>query len=71
MAPRFTEATYNLFSHNCNNFSDECCAFLLGQGIPKHIIDMPTDFLSTPLGPPAAPAERFHPVVESPPTQSR
>ena len=31
---RFTEQTYDLFRHNCNNFSDAAAKFLLGgQGI--------------------------------------
>ena len=50
IAPRFTEATYNLFTHNCNNFSDELAQFLLGEGIPGRIVDLPQEFLGTPLG---------------------
>jgi len=23
LSPRFTQATYNVFEHNCNNFTDE------------------------------------------------
>lgn len=34
-SPRFTQATYDLFRHNCNNFSDELCKFLIGKGIPE------------------------------------
>lgn len=30
---------YNLFEHNCNNFSDEVSRFLLeGKGIPEYIL---------------------------------
>ena len=48
--PRFTQDTYHVFKHNCNNFTDECAKFLLGTGIPSEIIDLPKIFLSTPLG---------------------
>ena len=41
IAPRFTSETYNLFTHNCNNFSNELAQFLLGEGIPSRIVDMP------------------------------
>jgi len=47
---RFTEATYDLFEHNCNNFSDEAAKFLLGKGIPSEIIDLPSQVLATPMG---------------------
>ena len=30
----FTQANYNLFHHNCNNFSNELATFLTGSGIP-------------------------------------
>ena len=33
--PRFNVGTYNLLEHNCNNFSDECCEFLVGKKIPN------------------------------------
>ncbi len=49
-SPRFTAATYNVLKHNCNNFSDECATFLLGNGIPKDIVNLPNEFLSTPMG---------------------
>jgi hypothetical protein len=41
ISPRFTSETYNLFTHNCNNFSNELAEFLLGEGIPSRIVDMP------------------------------
>ena len=34
LRPKFSEATYNLFTNNCNNFSDELAQFLTGNGIP-------------------------------------
>lgn len=50
VSPRFTEATYDLLRHNCNNFSDELARFLLGRGIPQYILDLPNEVLSTPFG---------------------
>lgn len=34
LRPKFSEVTYNLFTNNCNNFSDELAQFLTGTGIP-------------------------------------
>ena len=31
---KFSETTYNLFTNNCNNFSDELAQFLTDSGIP-------------------------------------
>lgn len=42
--------TYNLLSHNCNNFSDELAQFLCGKGIPKYILELPNEVLQTSLG---------------------
>ncbi|KAF3903463.1 hypothetical protein ABW20_dc0105407 [Dactylellina cionopaga] len=42
--------SYDLFMHNCNNFTDDFATFLVGQGIPKHITSLPSDVLSTPFG---------------------
>ena len=50
VSPRFTQMTYNVMKHNCNNFTDECASFLMGNGIPKDIVDLPNVFLNTPLG---------------------
>lgn len=47
---RFTAETYDLIQNNCNNFSNEVSHFLLGKGIPQHILDLPNEALSTPLG---------------------
>ena len=38
---------YNLLQHNCNNFSNELALFLCGNSIPQHIIDLPSEVLST------------------------
>jgi hypothetical protein len=47
---RFTSATYNLFTNNCNNFSDTLLTFLTGQRVPAHILSLPSEVLSTPFG---------------------
>ena len=36
--------------HNCNNFTDTLANFLLGTGIPHHIINMPQAVMETPMG---------------------
>ncbi|KAF9770363.1 hypothetical protein IL306_012096 [Fusarium sp. DS 682] len=41
---------YDLFHHNCNNFSDSFANFLLGKGIPEHIVKMPQAVLDSPMG---------------------
>jgi hypothetical protein len=52
---RFTQATYSLLRHNCNNFANEVALFLTGKGIPEHIIRLPQEFLSSPMGATLAP----------------
>jgi hypothetical protein len=47
---RFTDATYDLLRHNCNNFSDEVSRFLVGSGIPQYILDLPNEALNSPFG---------------------
>ena len=49
-SPRFTVTTYDVFSHNCNNFSDEVARFLTGQAVPERILNMANEALSTPRG---------------------
>lgn len=41
---------YNLWSHNCNNFTNDFATFLLGKGIPEHIANLPQAVLDTPFG---------------------
>ncbi|CAM6039393.1 unnamed protein product [Sphagnum compactum] len=48
--PRFTHETYNIVHHNCNNFSDEVSQFLVGTGIPQHILHLPAEVLNSPMG---------------------
>ena len=42
--------SYDLFLHNCNNFSNDFAMFLVGKGIPKHITSLPQTVLNTPFG---------------------
>ncbi|KAK7077715.1 Desumoylating isopeptidase 1, partial [Halocaridina rubra] len=46
----YKPGAYDLFKHNCNNFSDEVSQFLCGHGIPKHILQLPDEVLNTDLG---------------------
>lgn len=42
--------SYDLFLHNCNNFSNDFAMFLVGKGIPEHITSLPQTVLNTPFG---------------------
>lgn len=42
--------SYDLFLHNCNNFSNDFAMFLVGKGIPDHITSLPQTVLNTPFG---------------------
>ncbi len=42
---KFTASTYDVFKNNCNNFTDAVAELVLGEGIPKHIVDLPQEFL--------------------------
>ncbi|CAM6010901.1 unnamed protein product [Sphagnum balticum] len=48
--PRYTQESYSLMRHNCNNFSEEVSQFLLGTGIPEYILRLPEEVLSSPMG---------------------
>ncbi|KAL2011422.1 hypothetical protein VTN00DRAFT_4140 [Thermoascus crustaceus] len=50
LAKVYTPESYDLFLHNCNNFTHDLSMFLLGKGIPEHIRSLPQTFLSTPFG---------------------
>lgn len=50
LSARFTLDTYNLLNNNCNNFSNELATMLTGTGIPPHILNLPAEVLSTPMG---------------------
>ncbi|EAL60992.1 hypothetical protein DDB_G0292886 [Dictyostelium discoideum AX4] len=47
---RFRMDKYHLLENNCNHFTNECSNFLLGVGIPSHIVDLPNEVMSTPFG---------------------
>nr|CAD1836143.1 unnamed protein product [Ananas comosus var. bracteatus] len=55
---RYTPETYNLLSHNCNNFSNEVAQFLVGASIPSYILELPSDVMNSPMG--ALICEIFH-----------
>ncbi|KAI1104901.1 P-loop containing nucleoside triphosphate hydrolase protein [Jackrogersella minutella] len=46
----YTPQAYDLFRHNCNNFSNDFSTFLVGKGIPDHIANMPQHVLDSPFG---------------------
>ncbi|KAF2011510.1 DUF862-domain-containing protein [Aaosphaeria arxii CBS 175.79] len=46
----YTAEAYDLFLHNCNNFSNDFAMFLVGKGIPEHITSLPQTVLNTPFG---------------------
>lgn len=46
----YTPESYDLFAHNCNNFTNDFATFLVGRGIPEHITSLPKTVLDTPFG---------------------
>jgi desumoylating isopeptidase 1 len=46
----YTPESYDLFVHNCNNFSQDLAMFLVGESIPDEIRSLPETFLRTPIG---------------------
>lgn len=42
---------YDVWKHNCNNFSNDLATFLVGKGIPEHIVKLPDIVLNSPFGP--------------------
>ncbi|KAJ5106821.1 hypothetical protein N7456_003496 [Penicillium angulare] len=50
LAEIYTPESYDLFLHNCNNFSQDCAMFLVGKSIPDKIRNQPRTFLDTPFG---------------------
>ncbi|XP_022771437.1 desumoylating isopeptidase 1 [Durio zibethinus] len=50
ISPRYTAETYNLLTHNCNNFSSEVAQFLVGSNIPDYILQLPNEVMSSPMG---------------------
>ncbi|RWW51810.1 hypothetical protein BHE74_00041839 [Ensete ventricosum] len=50
ISERYTAETYNLLSHNCNNFSNEVVQFLVSTTIPDYILQLPNEVMSSPMG---------------------
>ncbi|KKY18887.1 putative thioredoxin [Phaeomoniella chlamydospora] len=50
LAEVYTAESYDLFLHNCNNFTQDLSMFLVGKDIPEEIRTLPDRFLQTPLG---------------------
>ena len=46
----YSPESYDLFAHNCNNFTNDFAMFLVGKGIPEHITNLPERVLDTPFG---------------------
>ncbi|CAG8414237.1 unnamed protein product [Penicillium salamii] len=59
LATIYTPESYDLFLHNCNNFTQDLSMFLVGKSIPEHIINLPQTFLETPFG------QMMKPQIES------
>jgi len=62
---RFNMATYHVLDNNCNNFSNECCAFLVGKSIPQYILDLPKEAMDSPMG------AMLRPMIENMSSQIR
>ncbi|KAJ5746235.1 hypothetical protein N7520_011417 [Penicillium odoratum] len=59
LAEVYTPESYDLFLHNCNNFSQDFAMFLVGKSIPEKIRSLPSTFLNTPFG------QMMKPQIES------
>ena len=55
---RFHGTKYDLFKHNCNNFSSSLTKFLGVQDVPSHILALPDYVLSSPI------AAILKPIIE-------
>lgn len=56
-------SNYSLLKNNCNSFSEDLCQFLCSTSIPKYILDLPQEFLSTPLGQTLGPLIGIHTYI--------
>ncbi|KAI4694491.1 hypothetical protein J4E81_006709 [Alternaria sp. BMP 2799] len=67
----YTAESYDLFAHNCNNFSNDFAMFLVGKGIPDHITSLPQTVLNTPFGQMLKPQidAAMRPIVQAPTPQ--
>ncbi|KAF3328074.1 desumoylating isopeptidase 1 [Carex littledalei] len=50
ISSQYTPETYNLLTHNCNNFTNEVAQFLVDKTIPNYILDLPKEVMSSPMG---------------------
>lgn len=50
IASKYTMEKYDLFSNNCNNFTEDCVHFLTDNHLPQYITGLPTEVLNTPIG---------------------
>ena len=68
----YTPDSYDLFLHNCNNFSNDFAMFLVGTGIPAHITSLPQTVLNTPFGQMLRPQidAMMRPVTQAPTPQA-
>ncbi|CAI6341192.1 unnamed protein product [Periconia digitata] len=68
----YTAEAYDLFLHNCNNFSNDFAMFLVGKGIPEHITSLPETVLNTPFGQMLKPRldAMMRPIVQAPTPQA-
>ena len=48
--PKYEYKNYNLFTQNCNHFSNEIAEFLTSIGIPEYIVDLPKVCQGTAIG---------------------
>jgi len=54
----FHGSRYDLFNHNCNNFSSSLTKYLGVQDIPQHILDLPRKVMASPI------AAMLRPIIE-------
>ncbi|XP_078173794.1 uncharacterized protein LOC144567519 isoform X2 [Carex rostrata] len=50
ISSKYIPETYDLLSHNCNNFTNEVAQFLVDKTIPNYILDLPKEVMSSPMG---------------------
>lgn len=55
LAARFKKENYDVFTHNCNHFSDEVVWYLLNQHIPDDVLKQPDLMMTTVSGRAARP----------------
>ena len=70
MRAQYAPESYDLFLHNCNNFTADLAMLLCGVEIPKAIKNLPRDILNTPFGQMLRPAleRQLRPITTAHPT---